>query len=208
MAVEFLVVFIPMFIVIDPFGVLPIYLALTGGMTQRDRGRTLKLALVFSTALLVAFALVGKAILDYLSVSIDALKITGGLLLLVIGVMMLYEGDAPRARKGKEEEPDGLTHSPEDVAFVPLGTPMLAGPGAISVVIILTGTAADIPLVVAALLLTMTFVALLLWKAGLLYKIIGKAGTRALTRVMGLITSAYAVQMILDGISSYVMSII
>ena len=207
MAAEFLVVLIPMFIVIDPFGTLPLYLALTGGMAPQARSRTLKLALLFSTVLLVAFAFAGKAILDYLSVSLDALRIAGGLLLLVIGVMMLYEGDTPRSRKSKEEEPEGVGHSPEDIAFVPLGTPMLAGPGAISVVIILTGTA-SIALVVVALLVAMALVALLLWKAQLLYRIIGKAGTRALTRVMGLITSAYAVQMILDGITSYVISVI
>jgi small neutral amino acid transporter SnatA (MarC family) len=75
-----------------------------------------------------------------------------------------------------------------------------------SVVIILTGTT-DIPLVILSLLAVMLFVAVLLWKAKLLYKIIGKAGTRALTRVMGLITSAYAVQMILDGITGYVTSV-
>jgi len=208
MAIEFLIIFIPMFIVIDPFGVLPIYLALTASMDDPARAKTLKYALVFATALLAAFALVGKAILDYLSVSIDALRIAGGLLLLVIGIMMLYEGDTPRARRGNEEEPasEPAPHDPTDVAFVPLGTPMLAGPGAISVVIILTGTA-DVSLVVLSLLTVMLFVAVLLWQAKLLYKMIGKAGTRALTRVMGLITSAYAVQMILDGIAGYVLNI-
>ena len=209
MPAEFLVILIPMFIVIDPFGTFPLYLALTSSMDAAARNKTLKYALVFSTALLAAFALAGKAILDYLSVSIDALRIAGGLLLLVIGIMMLYEGDTPRARRNNEEEPapEPAPHSPEDVAFVPLGTPMLAGPGAISVVIILTGTA-DIPLVVTALLVSMGFVALLLWQAATLYKVIGKAGTRALTRVMGLITSAYAVQMILDGITGYVSGVI
>lgn len=209
MAAEFLVILIPMFIVIDPFGTLPLYLGLTSSMDNSSRMKTLRYALTFSTALLVAFALVGEAILEYLSVSIDALRIAGGLLLLVIGIMMLYEGDTPRARRGKEEEPaaEPAAHAPEDVAFVPLGTPMLAGPGAISVVIILTGTA-NTTLVVLALLVSMGFVAVLLWQAASLYKVIGKAGTRALTRVMGLITSAYAVQMILDGITGYVGSVI
>ncbi|HIJ17958.1 MAG TPA: MarC family protein, partial [Thermoplasmata archaeon] len=206
MAFEFLIVFIPMFIVIDPFGVMPIYLVLTKSMTPEQRSETLKYAITFGASLLVAFALLGKVILDYLSVSIDALRISGGLLLLVIGVMMLYEGDTPRSRRKGAEEPEEEPHMPEDVAFVPLGTPMLAGPGAISVVITLTGTA-DMSWVLLSLAAVMVITTLMLWKVDLVFKVIGNAGTRALTRVMGLITSAYAVQMILDGITGYVASI-
>ena len=204
---EFLVIFIPMFVVIDPFGVMPIYLALTNTMNGESRRLTLRYSMVFATTLLVIFAFIGKAVLDYLSVTIDALRIAGGLLLLVIGIMMLYEGDTPRSRRKGVEEPEPEPSEPEDIAFVPLGTPMIAGPGAISVVIILTGTA-DIPLVLASLLATMGICAGLLWQAGVVYRLIGNAGTRALTRVMGLITSAYAVQMILDGIAGYVSTVV
>ena len=203
---EFLLIFIPMFVVIDPFGVMPIYLALTSNMSVGSRRLTLRYSMAFATALLIVFALIGKAVLDYLSVTIDALRIAGGLLLLVIGIMMLYEGDVPRSRRKGVEEADDEAHEPEDVAFVPLGTPMIAGPGAISVVIILTGTA-DIPLVLTSLMAIMAVCALLLWQAGVVFKLIGNAGTRALTRVMGLITSAYAVQMILDGVTSYVQTV-
>lgn len=206
MAFEFLIVFIPMFIVIDPFGVMPIYLVLTKSMTGPERSKTLKYAIVFGASLLVAFALLGKAILDYLSVSIDALRIAGGLLLLVIGVVMLYEGDTPRSRRKGAEEPEEEPHAPEDVAFVPLGTPMLAGPGAISVVITLTGTA-EMHMVLLSLAAVMIITTLMLWKVDLVFKVIGNAGTRALTRVMGLLTSAYAVQMILDGVTGYVATI-
>jgi len=205
MAIEFLVVFIPMFIIIDPFGVLPIFLVLTRDMDSKARIKTLKYSMTFALSLLAAFALTGKAILDYLSVSIDALRIAGGILLLLIGVSMLYEGDMPRSRrKGAEEAEEAQV--PEDVAFVPLGTPMLAGPGAISVVIILTGTA-DIPMVLASLAAVMGISALILLRADIVFRLIGKAGTRALTRVMGLLGSAYAVQMILDGVTGYVASL-
>ena len=203
---EFLLIFIPMFVVIDPFGVMPIYLVMTGTMDARGQRRTMRYSVLFATSLLIVFALIGKAVLDYLSVTIDALMITGGLLLLVIGIMMLYEGDTPRSRRKGVEEAEIPPREPEDVAFVPLGTPMIAGPGAISVVIILTGTA-DIPLVLASLLLIMAICAVLLWQAAIVHKLIGNAGARALTRVMGLITSAYAVQMVLDGIAGYVGSL-
>ena len=203
---EFLLIFIPMFVVIDPFGVMPIYLVMTSSMDADNRRKTMRYSMLFATALLIVFALIGKAVLDYLSVTIDALMITGGLLLLVIGIMMLYEGDIPRSRRKGVEEAEGPSREPEDVAFVPLGTPMIAGPGAISVVIILTGTA-DVPLVLASLLLIMALCAVILWQAAIVHKLIGNAGARALTRVMGLITSAYAVQMVLDGIAGYVGSL-
>ncbi len=203
---EFLLIFIPMFVVVDPFGVMPIYLVLTNTMDGAARRKTLRYSMVFATVLLTVFALIGKAVLDYLSVTIEALMIAGGLLLLVIGIMMLYEGDTPRSRRKGVEEADTSPHTPEDVAFVPLGTPMIAGPGAISVVIILTGTG-DVPLVIASLLAIMGITGVLLWQAGVVYKVIGNAGARALTRVMGLITSAYAVQMILDGIAEYAGSV-
>ena len=205
MAADFLLVFIPMFIVIDPFGVLPIFISLTKDMAPASRRTTIKYSVLFATSLLVVFALAGKAILDYLSVSIEALMITGGLLLLVIGILMLYEGDMPRSRRKGPEEPED-EKTPEDVAFVPLGTPMLAGPGAISVVIILTGTA-EIPLVLLSLVAVMLICAAVIWRAELLFRLLGNAGARALTRVMGLLTSAYAVQMVLDGIAGYIDSI-
>ncbi|HEX9908486.1 MAG TPA: MarC family protein [Thermoplasmata archaeon] len=203
MAVEFLSILIPIFIVIDPFGTMPFYIALTGNMDREARRKTLVYAVVFAAALLLVFALAGKAILDYLSISIDALRITGGVLLVVIGVSMLYEGDMPRSHRKGEEEPDQKPQVPEDVAFVPLGTPLLAGPGAISVVIVNAGTM-DIWLTVVALVVVMLIGGLMLWQSGIVFKLLGNAGTRALTRVMGLITTAYAVQMILDGVSGYV----
>lgn len=204
MVAEFLLVFIPMFIIIDPFGVLPVFIGLTKDMDAAGRRKTVKYSVAFATLLLVVFAFAGRAILTYLTISIDALRIAGGLLLLVIGVVMLYEGDMPRSRRKGPEEP--VEHrSPEDVAFVPLGTPMLAGPGAISVVIVLTGTA-NAPMVMLSLIIVMAICGLVIWYADLTFRLLGNAGTRALTRVMGLLASAYAVQMILDGVAGYVSS--
>jgi multiple antibiotic resistance protein len=203
---ELLVILIPIFVVIDPFGTMPFFIVLTRNMAASARRRTLTYAVLFSGCLLLVFALAGKAILDYLSVSIDALRITGGVLLVVIGVSMLYEGDMPRSRRKGEEELSERAQEPEDVAFVPLGTPLLAGPGAISIVIINAGTM-NLLLTIVSLVIVMFLSALILWQSELLFRLIGNAGTRALTRVMGLITSAYAVQMILDGISGYVASL-
>lgn len=205
MATDFLIALVPIFVVVDPFGVLPLYVIMTQKMTPAARRKTLYYAVTFATVLLLIFALVGKVILDYLTISIEALKITGGLLLAIIGVSMLYEGDMPRShRTGPEETHQPQT--PEDVAFVPLGTPLIAGPGAISVVIVHAGTT-SIPITILALLVVMLLTAAIMIRSDIVFKLLGNAGTRALTRVMGLITAAYAVQMVLDGIRGYVATV-
>ncbi len=205
MPTSFLLVLVPIFVVVDPFGALPLYVVMTKNMTREARRKTLYYGITFAAALLLVFVLAGKAILDYLTISIDALRITGGLLLAVIGISMLYEGDIPRSRRSGPEETQ-QPEAPEDVAFVPLGTPLIAGPGAISVVILHAGTS-GIGLTIAALLVVMLITAALLFRSDVVFKLLGNAGTRALTRVLGVITVAYAVQMVLDGIRGYVLSV-
>lgn len=196
---------VPIFVVVDPFGTLPLYVIMTHNMTKEGRRKTLYYGITFATVLLLVFALAGKIILDYLTISIDALRITGGLLLAIIGVSMLYEGDMPRSRRRGPEETQ-QPETPEDVAFVPLGTPLIAGPGAISVVIVHAGTT-SIPITILALLIVMLLTAALLIRSDVVFRLLGNAGTRALTRVLGLITAAYAVQMVLDGIRGYVTTV-
>ncbi len=204
--VAFLLILIPVFVVVDPFGALPLYVVMTQDMSNQQRRKTLFYGILFATCLLLVFAVAGTAILEYLTISIDALRITGGLLLAIIGVSMLYEGDMPRSRRSGPEESEKATHEPEDIAFVPLGTPLIAGPGAISVVIIHASTQ-SLPMTIAALLIVMLACVLVLIRSDLLFRLIGHAGTRALTRIMGLITAAYAIQMILDGVAGYVRTV-
>jgi len=205
MPTDLLLALVPIFVVVDPFGTLPLYVIMTHNMTKEGRRKTLYYGITFATVLLLVFALAGKIILDYLTISIDALRITGGLLLAIIGVSMLYEGDMPRSRRRGPEETQ-QPETPEDVAFVPLGTPLIAGPGAISVVIVHAGTT-SIPITILALLIVMLLTAALLIRSDVVFRLLGNAGTRALTRVLGLITAAYAVQMVLDGIRGYVTTV-
>lgn len=101
---------------------------------------------------------------------------------------------------------DQKAEGPEDLAFVPLGTPLIAGPGALSVVII-NVTTIDLGMTILALLAVMLVTFVILIRADIIFRVIGQAGVRALTRVPGLITTAYAIQMILDGVSGYVASL-
>ncbi|OYT58666.1 antibiotic resistance protein MarC, partial [Euryarchaeota archaeon ex4484_178] len=131
----FLHIFIPLFAVIDPFASLPLYMSLTAGLSERQKRRIIREATITAIVLLLFFAFFGIYILDFMGISIEALMIAGGLLMLLVSIEMVREGDKPRSTKKKI----ALEEETGDIGIVPLGTPMLAGPGAISLVIILMG---------------------------------------------------------------------
>ncbi len=196
----FLHIFVPLFAVIDPFAALPLYISLTSGFSVRQKNRVIREAFITSLALLLFFAFAGIYILDFMGISIAALMIAGGLLMLLVSIEMVKEGDKPRST-GKKA---ALHEEAGDVGIVPLGTPMLAGPGAISLVIILMGRyRTQIPLIIVSIAGVLLITALVFWSAGYIMKFIGEKGARALTRVMGLLVTAFAVQYILDGIALY-----
>src|SRR3712207_4473766 len=117
--------FVTLIVIMDPVGAAPIFIALTRGMAPAERQRAAIRATVAAGILVIGFALVGRALFDYLEVSIESLSIAGGLLLLLVALEML---------RGMDSEPTG---DDADVALVPLATPLVAGPGAIATVIIL-----------------------------------------------------------------------
>ncbi len=196
----FLHIFIPLFAVIDPFAALPLYMSLTTGLSKAQKRKIVKEASLTAVVLLIFFAFLGIYILDFMGISIAALMIAGGLLMLLVSLEMVKEGDKPRSTKNKA----ALREETGDIGIVPLGTPMLAGPGAISLVIILMGRypsewASIVISIVSIIILT----ALIFLGSNLISKIMGEKGSRAFTRVMGLLVAAFAVQYILDGIAQY-----
>ena len=195
---EFLILFIPIFVVIDPFASLPLFLTLTAGMNEKQRRSVAKTANIVAFIFLVVFALVGKFILDYLGISIDALMIAGGLLMLMSGFEMMREGDKPRSKKNRDTE---HMDSDGNIAVVPLGTPMLAGPGALSLAIVMTQSnpVSIWPLIILSIAATLFITTLIFFQASRIYSFIGETGSRALTRIMGLLVAAFAVQYILNG---------
>ncbi len=203
---SFLLFFIPVFVVIDPFASLPLFLTLTAGMNEKEKRSVAKLATLVAFVFLVVFALVGKFILDYLEISIDALMIAGGLLMLMSGFEMMKEGDKPRSKKTKDSsniEMDG------NIAVVPLGTPMLAGPGALSIVIVMTQSnpISLWPLLILSIALTLLITLLIFFQASRIYGFIGETGSRALTRIMGLLVAAFAIQYVLNGVAGWLHTI-
>jgi len=200
----FLLFFIAVFVVIDPFASLPLFLSLTAGMNEKERRSVAKQANLVAFILLVVFALVGKFILDYLGISLDALMIAGGILMLLSGFEMMREGDKPRSKKNRDS-----SNTEGNIAVVPLGTPMLAGPGALSIVIVMTQSnpVSLWPLLILSIALTLLITLFIFFQASKIYGFIGETGSRALTRIMGLLVAAFAIQYILNGMAGWMQTV-
>ena len=192
---------IAVFVIIDPFSLVPIYLTLTESYSHEDRRRARMKATLVSEAMLVGFALFGMSIFKLFGITLPAFQIAGGILLLSLGVEQL---GANLRRVKDEEEREGLEK--DDISVFPLATPLLAGPGAISTVVLLASKCHSWQTLVGLLLaitLTLMISYVLLALAPRLVKILGKTGLNLMTRLMAIILTAVAVQFILNGISGF-----
>ncbi|WP_444455467.1 MarC family protein [Rhodobacter capsulatus] len=194
---EFITAFVTLFVVVDPIGLVPLFLALTQGMSASMR-RTIGLrALVVAAVLLTAFGLFGDALLKGIGISMPAFRIAGGVLLFLTALDMLFERRTQR-REGQSAEP----HAPDPSVF-PLGTPLLAGPGAMATMILLAGSGTGglhIAAVMAVMALVLGCVFVLFLLATPLERALGRTGTMVVTRLLGMLLAALAVQFILDGL--------
>ena len=187
--------FVTLFVITDPIGNAPIFVAITRNLTPRQRQRAALRAVLAAGALILGFAVFGELVLRYLHVSLGSLSIAGGLLLMLVALEMLRGSDFPGG--------DGT--QPEDVALVPLATPLVAGPGAIATAIVLwrghpglDGHAA----VLLAIVLAVACVGVALLVAERVTRATSPAVLGFLTRVFGLLLSAIAVQLVVDGVRS------
>ncbi|NEA41578.1 MarC family protein [Streptomyces sp. SID11385] len=188
--------FLTLFVIMDPVGIAPIFLALTAGRPAAKQRRMAFQAVCVAFGVIVVFGLLGQQILDYLHVSIPALMISGGLLLLLIALDLLT---------GKTDEPQQTKDV--NVALVPLGMPLLAGPGAI-VQVILAVQHADSASGQAAVWVAILAMHLVLW-ATMRYslgivRVIKDGGVVLVTRLAGVMLSAIAVQQVINGITQVV----
>ena len=189
-------VFITLFVIMDPVGTVPVFLGLTSGRSPALRKRAAWQAVVVAFGVIVAFALFGRQILAYLNISLPALQCAGGLLLLLVALELLTGKDQQRSPAADV-----------NVAMVPLGTPLLAGPGAIVATMVFVERIEDAPDLVAvalgvvgvhlALWLTMRF------SVGVL-RVLGDSGVTLVTRIAGLLLSAIAVQLVADAVRAFV----
>ena len=198
----FLSTFTTLFVIIDPPGCAPIFATLTQG-TSRAHRRTMAIKSVGVAAIILfGFAAVGEWLFAKLGISLDALRIAGGIMLFVIGLNMVFE---KRTETREERAEDALEDAadPEDISVFPMGIPMIAGPGTMASLLLLTGQApgggaeATIYLALATVLI---ITLLSFFAAGALLRLLGKTFTDVLTRVLGVLLATLASQFVLDGI--------
>jgi len=186
--------------VINPLEVLPVFIAVTATQSAIQRRRTARLATVYAFVLLLVFILMGHLILRLFSISIDAFRVAGGILMLMIGLEMVHSRFSAVAHPTVREYAEAV--KAEDVALMPLATPMLSGPGAITTALVMVGDGFSLwrillSIGIALFVLGLTYI--LLIAAETVHKRIGANGIGLLTRMMGLLLIAYAVQMGFQG---------
>ncbi|MCD6465077.1 MarC family protein [Candidatus Bathyarchaeota archaeon] len=180
--------FISLFVVVDPFGNIPIFIGLTEKMDGEKRRKIFNTATVTSFILLLAFALVGKEILNIFGITLESFMIAGGILLLIIAIRLLVVGEW--------EEHD---LSPESIGVVPIAVPLLAGPGAITTTII-NLQSYGILITIFSVIFVFIIVWLTLRFIEPIYKVLGKNGSVVIARVMALLIAAIAIQYIIEGL--------
>ncbi len=193
--------FVTLFVVIDPIGLTPLFVALTQGMSPRARNSIALRACLLSLLILTLFAAFGEALLGFIGISMPAFRIAGGILLFLTALDMLFERRTKRREDQSEE--DGPT---DDPSVFPLAIPLIAGPGAIASVILLTGQSpglSGIALVLGIAASVLVIVFALFLTAGVLERGLGKTGILVITRLFGMLLAALSVQFVLDGLRAY-----
>lgn len=191
---------VTLFVVIDPIGLVPIFIAITQKEPTVSRRRIAALGVGISTLILLAFLVMGQVLLEALEISLPAFRTAGGILLLIVGLQMVLQESSVHSAS---TDPT----SSIDLAVFPLATPLIAGPGGIMSVVLLTDNTKfgvmDQLLTALALLsvLLITFIALL--SAEYIQKVLGRTGVNVITRILGLLLAALAMETILAGIKGY-----
>ncbi|MDX1454711.1 MAG: MarC family protein [Gammaproteobacteria bacterium] len=197
--------FIVLFVVIDPIGLAPIFGALTRGGSVAYQRRMAVKGVLLAGGIMLVFTLTGDYLLHALGITVPAFKIAGGLLLFLVAIDMVFARQSGlRSATVREQEEARFK---EDISVFPLAFPLLAGPGALTTILLVLGDARDNEVLFWALLgtlavvLLMALVALLL--AGRIMKLLGETGANVIDRLLGVILSALAVQFVLDGLRTY-----
>ncbi len=192
--------FVTLFIIVDPIANVPVFVSILANFSAEHRRGMVARAVAIATIVLIAFTLLGGYLLTYLQVEIYSFKVAGGILLFIIALEMLF-GRKTATKSSREEEDEAKTR--EDVVATPLAVPLLAGPGAITAGIVLFDSAAasvDQALLVVDILLVFMCSYIILSKSDYFFKVLGRSGTKVITRIMGLVLSAIAVQFVISGI--------
>ncbi|MDO5642041.1 MAG: MarC family protein [Paracoccus sp. (in: a-proteobacteria)] len=191
-----LTAFVTLFVVIDPIGLAPLFIALTRGKSDAERRRIGWRATCVAAILLTLFGIAGENILRTIGISLPAFRIAGGILLFLTAMDMLFERRTER-REGQSADAEN------DPSVFPLATPLLAGPGALATMILLVGEgqgAGHMLLIHLVMLAVLGINMMLFLLAGPLSKALGRTGTMVVTRLFGMLLAALSVQFIIDGL--------
>ena len=197
--------FLTMLVVMDPIGLAPLYIGLAGNRpTLERRSIALKASLV-AGGIILAFGLLGKPLLDHLGIDLSAFRVAGGILLFLIALDMVFARGNP-SRENAGEEQGALTRP--DISVFPLAIPLIAGPGTLASIMILAGGAHNNPALLSAVFVVTAGVLLLCYLAlrlsGQIARVIGESGVHVITRVLGVLLAALAVQYVADGVRGFI----
>lgn len=199
--VAFLTLFTTLFVIMDPPGNVPVFLALTSRMDRERRHKAAFQASVTSFAVIVMFALFGQYILSFLQISVESLKLSGGVLLFLVAMELLT---------GKDSGPDMDSDAAVNVALVPLGTPLLAGPGAIVAVMVAVTKDGNSVAQAVAISVAVVVMHVIMWLSmrfsTLIADLLGTGGIMLLTRIAGLLLAAIATQMVATAVFEFIAS--
>jgi len=189
--------FVTLFVIIDPIGLVPLFVALTQGMSHEERRRVGVRAVAIAFCLLAVFGVAGETLLSLIGIGMPAFRISGGLLLFLTAVDMLFERRSERREKQTASQPP-------DPSVFPLAMPLIAGPGALATMILLTSQNGGNSMAILAIHGVMAAVlalTLILFRAGgLLERALGNTGIVVVTRLLGILLAALSVQFVLDGL--------
>ena len=194
--------FVTMFVVIDPIGLAPLFVALTQGMTDQARRSIALRATATGMIILLAFAGFGEALLGFVGISMPAFRVAGGILLFLTALEMLFEKRTQR-RESQSEAEDEVR---DDPSVFPLAIPLISGPGAIASVILLMGQRPGVEgavMVLGATGSVLLIVLGLFLVSGPIERALGKTGITVVTRLLGMLLAALSVQFVLDGLSAF-----
>lgn len=195
--------FVMLFVVVDPIGLAPVFVALTQGATAAERRRIGLIAVAVAAGILTVFGLAGEAALGFLGISMAAFRISGGLLLFLIALEMVFERRSQRRARQGPDDPVAA----HDPSVFPLATPLLAGPGAIASLILLLGRhqgdLAGQATVFAVLYALLALALAMFFMGGLIERLLRRTGVMVVSRLLGMVLAALAVQFVLDGLADF-----
>lgn len=195
--------FVTLFVVIDPLGLTPLFVALTQGASPEQRRNIGLRACAVALVVLTIFAVFGDKVLEYAGISMPAFRIAGGVLLFLTALDMLFE----RRTKRREDQADkGQTEPTDDPSVFPLAIPLIAGPGAIASMILLTGEhpgLEGLAVTIGVMISVLALVFILFLSSSLLERALGQTGTNVVSRVLGMLLAALSVQFVMDGLAAF-----